>query len=45
MKTVSSFRSRVRIAALLTAWFIGLGAGRAQSPGAQLPPEQGAVSV
>src|SRR5215469_4300854 len=39
MKTVSLFRSRVRIAALalLAAWFLGPGDGRAQSPGAQMP--------
>src|SRR6516225_12076922 len=39
MKTVYSFRSRVRIAAvaLLAAWFVGPGDGRAQSPGTQMP--------
>jgi hypothetical protein len=39
MKTVSRFPSCVRIAALalLAAWFVGPGDGRAQSPGAQMP--------
>jgi hypothetical protein len=39
MKAVSLFRLRVRIAALalLAAWFVGPGDGRAQSPGAQMP--------
>jgi hypothetical protein len=39
MKTVSCFPSRARIAALalLAAWFAGMGEGRAQSPGAQMP--------